>query len=179
MMMKRMVMMITIVAMISINRCSPMTGSDSHAAGGQVVSNTQGHWKPFTGTEETPNRPPTIWSCLSLNSKLSKSSVHCSAACGWLTGSKLLLGAIASKARPAPDQLSHNHNYEKSTRNHEKPAFTLSWSTRQLLWLWSYSEQPTIMMVRVMANTLLSQPHNQHLIIKVVIEVVMCLWSLS
>ena len=64
------------------------------------------------------------------------------------------------------NQLSHNHNLLQNP-----PP---SWSTRQLLWLWSYSEQPTIMMVRVMANTLLSQPHNHHLIIKVAIEVVMC-----
>ena len=69
------------------------------------------------------------------------------------------------------NQLSHNHNLLQNPPT--------SWSTRHLLWLWSYSEQPTIMMVRVMANTLLSQPHNHHLIIKVAIEVVMCRWSLS
>ena len=107
----------------------------------------------------------------------------------WLVGDWLApsCSLAPSQARPGRRPTSfptiksciRTHNYEKSTRNHEKPAFTLSWSTRQLLWLWSYSEQPTIMMVRVMANTLLSQPHNQHLIIKVVIEVVMCLWSLS
>ena len=79
--------------------------------------------------KEPPNRPPTIWSYLSLNSNLSKSSVHCSAARGGLTGSKLLLGAIASKARPAPDQLSHNQKL------HQNPQL---WKINQEPWKTSF-----------------------------------------
>ena len=90
-----------------------MTGSDSHAAGGQVVSNTQGHWKPFTGTER--DTKPTANNVVVSVPEFEIIEIQCSLLSGsWVTDWLQVAPWRHRKARPAPDQLSHNHKLHQN-----------------------------------------------------------------